>query len=284
MSILKTILDQKHREVSEAKATTPLEVIKTAAEQRSMLLELSAALRSAAITSAAVIAEIKRASPSKGDIAPWIKPVQIAKSYKDAGAAAISVLTDKQFFKGDLKFIPEIKREVDGIPVLRKEFIVDPYQLYESKAAGADAVLLIVAALTAEKLLQLYLIADEIGLEVLVEVHNEAELDQFVALLKGIGSSYFTPPLLGINNRDLNTFAVDLATTERLIGLLPSRLAAGGMKSVAEQLLIVTESGLFTAADLRRMHRAGATGFLIGESLLAQGDPGENLARLLADL
>jgi indole-3-glycerol phosphate synthase len=209
----------------------------------------------------AIIAEIKRASPSKGDILPGLDPAAVARDYAGLGAAAISVLTDRHF-KGSLEDLRAVRTAVD-LPLLRKDFIFDRYQLHQSRAAGADCILLIAAMLTEADLAALYAAARELGLQALVEVHNEIELD--AAARSGA-------EIVGINNRDLHTFATDIAVTERLL------------KDYRGAALIVSESGIDTPADIRRLDRAGARAFLIGESLLRGGDPRRKLEALRAAL
>jgi indole-3-glycerol phosphate synthase len=205
----------------------------------------------------AIIAEVKRASPSKGDILPGLDPAAVARDYAAAGAAAISVLTDRHF-KGSLEDLRAVREAVD-LPLLRKDFIFDPYQLYEARAAGADCILLIAAMLNEADLTALYAAARELGLQVLVEVHNEAEL----RVAERAGAE-----IVGINNRDLHTFVTDIAVTERLLE---------GYHGTA---LVVSESGIDTADDICRLDRAGARAFLIGESLLRDGDPRRKLEAL----
>jgi indole-3-glycerol phosphate synthase len=206
----------------------------------------------------AIIAEIKRASPSKGDIFHGLDPASVAVDYAKAGAAAISVLTDKHF-KGSLDDLREVRAAVDR-PVLRKDFIFDPYQVYEARAAGADCILLIVAMLKEGQLRSLAALARELKMATLVEAHNESEFQ----LAEKIGTG-----LIGINNRDLHTFKTDIAVTERLLD------------SYKGDALIVTESGIDSAADIRRLDASGARAFLIGESLLRTGAPGARLSELM---
>jgi indole-3-glycerol phosphate synthase len=206
-----------------------------------------------------VIAELKRRSPSKGEIRADFDPVAIARAYEAGGAAALSVLTDERFFGGSLAVL-EAVRAATALPLLRKDFVIDPVQIDEARAAGADAVLLIVAALAKPELEELHAHAVALGLDVLVEVHDEAELDA----AKGVGAD-----LIGINNRDLRTFVTDLAVTERLA------------KRVPQGALVVAESGIFGPEDVARLQRAGAAAFLVGESLMREADPGRALRRLL---
>jgi indole-3-glycerol phosphate synthase len=206
-----------------------------------------------------VVAELKRRSPSKGEIRADFDPVAIARAYEAGGAAALSVLTDERFFGGSLAVL-EAVRAATSLPLLRKDFVIDPVQIDEARAAGADAVLLIVAALAPPELVRLHAHALGLGLDVLVEVHDEAELDA----AKDVGAD-----LIGINNRDLRTFVTELAVTERLA------------KRVPHGALVVAESGIFGPEDVARLQRAGAAAFLVGESLMREPDPGRALRRLL---
>lgn len=215
----------------------------------------------------AVIAELKKASPSKGIIRPDFDPVAIARSYEAGGAAALSVLTDLSYFQGSLDYLKAI-REAVRLPLLRKDFIIGGAQILEARAAGADAVLLIVAAFagpsadgrTVAQLAELLKLTRELGMDGLVEVHDEAEMQ----VAAEIGAD-----LIGINNRDLRTFVTDLAVTERVASLCPPGA------------LLVSESGIFTASDVRRVHEAGARAILVGESLMRQPEPGAGIATLL---
>ena len=208
----------------------------------------------------AIISEIKKASPSAGVIAAEFDPARIAKSYEQGGAAALSVLTDRQFFQGSIEDL-EQARAATSLPVLRKDFTLDPYHIIQAAAAGADAVLLIVAALSDSELAELLAVAEERDLDALVEVHDERELDR--ALAAGAD-------LIGINNRNLKTLQVSLETSFALAKMLP------------RNVLAVSESGIRTADDIRRLMDAGFQAFLIGESLMKQPDPGAALAELIA--
>jgi indole-3-glycerol phosphate synthase len=207
-----------------------------------------------------IIAEVKKASPSKGLIRAEFDPVAIARSYAAGGASAISVLTEERFFQGRLRDLEDIRAAV-GLPLLRKDFTIDPYQLFEARACGADAVLLIAAMLDAKRMRDLRQQATELSLDALVEVHTENELAAAVEA----GAQ-----LIGVNNRDLKTFEVDLATAERLAPLVPAGMAA------------VCESGIDSLEQIRRMERCGIHAFLIGESLMRSPEPGEKLRELLA--
>jgi indole-3-glycerol phosphate synthase len=208
----------------------------------------------------AVIAEVKKASPSVGVIAENFDPVAVATAYDRGGASAISVLTDERYFQGNLGFLPRI-REVTGAPLLRKDFIIDEVQIYESVVAGADAILLIVAALTQPELLHLLKVAGACQLDVLVEVHDREELDRALQT---------DACILGINNRSLKTFEVDLHTTETL------------SEDVPEDIILVSESGIKTDADARRVFEWGANGVLVGEGLMRCSDPAKTIHDFMA--
>jgi indole-3-glycerol phosphate synthase len=199
-----------------------------------------------------VIAELKRRSPSRGEIRPDFDPVACAKQYAAGGAAALSILTDEHYFGGQLGYLKCVRDEV-ALPLLRKDFTIDVYQIDEARAAGADAILLIVSALADDQLVAFRTHAHSLGLDCLVEVHDEPELGR--ALSAGAD-------LIGVNNRNLATFEVDLETTERLASALPAD----------RHVLLVAESGIFTSADVSRLTRAGAQAFLVGESLMRQPD------------
>ncbi|HEY5672844.1 MAG TPA: indole-3-glycerol phosphate synthase TrpC [Malonomonas sp.] len=209
----------------------------------------------------ALIAEVKKGSPSKGIIRADFDPLEIARIYQDAGATCLSVLTDEQYFYGHLRYLGLIREQV-SLPLLRKDFIIDPYQVVQARVAGADAILLIAAALDDDRLRELALLAGELRLDTLLEVHDEAELERALQL---------PVDLVGINNRNLKTFVTDLGTTERLAGRIP-----------AEQLAIA-ESGISSRADIKRLKAAGARAFLIGESLMRETDIEAKLSDLIRD-
>ena len=257
MTILDEILARKEREVRESRERVPAAEMAARAEAGGPIRGFRAAL--AQSEGPAVIAEIKRKSPSKGEIRADFDPVGCARAYAAGGAAALSILTDAEFFGGCLAHM-EAARAAVALPVIRKDFVIDGYQVDEARAHGADAILLIVAALEPTVLGDLHGRAREWGLDVLVEVHDEAELS--VALETGAD-------LVGVNNRDLRTFATDLATTERLAPLVPA------------SVLLVAESGIGTPGDLRRLTEAGARAFLVGESLMRENDVQAALQRLL---
>jgi indole-3-glycerol phosphate synthase len=254
-SILDDIFAAKRAEVRAQRAAVPPAAIAAAAVRAPAPRPFLAALRA---HRPAIIAEVKRASPSKGDILPGLDPATVARNYAAAGAAAISVLTDRHF-KGSLDDLRAVRAAVD-LPLLRKDFIFDPYQLYEARAAGADCVLLIAAMLKEGELRSLAALAHELNLAALIEVHDEAEF----TLARKVDAE-----LIGINNRDLHTFKTDLATTENLL------------RGYDGEALIVAESGIETPADIGRLEAAGARAFLIGESLLRSGRPQAALATLV---
>jgi indole-3-glycerol phosphate synthase len=259
--ILQTILAVKREEVSAARKRESAVALRRRAEQRDDRRDFSRALREmVAAGRAAVIAEVKKASPSKGVLRENFDPAAIGASYAQGGAACLSVLTDVQFFQGAPAYL-EQARTASGLPALRKDFIVDEYQLYEARAWGADCVLLIVAALDKYQLRDLEAAAQAIGLSVLVEVHDARELDVALDL---------KTPLVGVNNRNLRTFEVSLDTT---LELLP-RVDAGR--------LVITESGILAPADVQRMRAAQVHAFLVGEAFMRAPDPGAELARLFA--
>ncbi len=256
MSVLGEILERKREEVAAAKRVrSPRELAKAAADA-APCRGFRNALESG--DAPAIIAEIKRRSPSRGEIRPNFDPEACGDAYAAGGAAALSILTDEHYFGGHLDFLERVRSRV-ALPILRKDFTIDRYQIDEARVFGADAVLLIVAALERDALADLHGYAGSRGLDVLVEVHDEGEL----ATARGVGAT-----LLGINNRDLRTFETHLEVTERLAPGIP------------EDVLLVAESGIHTAADIDRLQRAGARAFLVGESLMREDDPGEALRRL----
>jgi indole-3-glycerol phosphate synthase len=257
--ILQRILAVKAREVAAAKAARPLPAVRLAARQAPAARGFAAALAArVAAGKAAVIAEIKKASPSKGVLREDFQPAAIAASYAAHGAACLSVLTDREFFQGAAEYLLEA-RAACQLPVLRKDFLVDEYQIYEARAWGADCVLLIVAALRPPRLRALNALAQELGMDVLVEVHGADELQPALDL---------EGALLGINNRNLRSFEVRLETT---LDLLPS---------LPEGRLVITESGILESGDVRRMRQHGVHAFLVGEAFMRAADPGVALAEL----
>ena len=259
--ILGKILTTKAEEVISAQVERPFEMLEREARAASAPRGFAAALRAQLDAGrAAVVVEIKRASPSKGLLREAFDPAAIAASYERAGATCLSVLTDRPFFQGAPEFLVDA-RAACPMPVLRKEFIIDEYQVVESRALGADAILLIVAALDDARLAALEACASGLGMDVLVEVHDAAELERALGL-PGV--------LLGINNRNLRTFDVSLQTT---IALLPQ---------VPADRLVVTESGIVAQRDVAQMRRHGVHAFLVGEAFMRATDPGAELARLFA--
>ena len=254
-NILEKIVWEKDREVAAARDRVPLDQLKRQVAELPAPRDFVAALR-AACRKPAVIAEVKKASPSKGVIREDFDAELIAKGYSAGGASCLSVLTDKQFFQGGFDVLVKVRQVVE-LPLLCKDFILSPYQLYQARAAGADAALLIAAILTDVDMAYLLKVARSLGLAVLVEVHDAAELERVLAL-DGV-------QLIGINNRDLASFHTDLATTEQLTAQYGDQIRAKGA-------LLVSESGLFSRDDLDRVHSAGADAVLVGESLMRQPD------------
>ncbi|WP_397412697.1 indole-3-glycerol phosphate synthase TrpC [Polaromonas sp.] len=260
--ILNKIVAVKREEVAAAVKRKPLAAMRFDAESRVLTRDFVGALR-AKISAGkpAVIAEIKKASPSKGVLRADFIPADIAQSYAEHGAACLSVLTDKDFFQGSIDYLKQARASC-SLPVLRKDFIVDPYQVYESRVMGADCILLIAACLDDAQMKALEALAFSLDMAVLVEVHDRAELQRALQL---------KTPLLGINNRNLQTFEVSLDTT---LGLL---------KDVPADRLLVTESGISTPADVARLREAKVNAFLVGEAFMRAEDPGVALAGLFPD-
>lgn len=259
--ILNRILEVKRAEIAAAQRQKPQAGIEAEALAQTAPRNFLGAIQAKiAAGKAAVIAEIKKASPSKGVIREDFRPAEIAASYASHGAACLSVLTDEQFFQGSADYLKAARSACD-IPVLRKDFMIDPYQVYEARAMGADCILLIAAALNLAQMRELEDVAHNLGMSVLVEVHNGEELEQAVQL---------QTPLLGINNRNLRTFDVTLDTT---LSLLP-RIPAGKT--------VVTESGIFTPEDVKLMRDHAVHTFLVGEAFMRQPDPGLALAQVFA--
>ena len=260
--ILQRILARKVEEITERSARLPLVELSARVADLPPTRGFAAAIEAKLEAGLpAVIAEVKKASPSQGVIRAQFDPAAIATSYAAAGAACLSVLTDADFFQGSEAYLQQA-RAACGLPVLRKDFTIDAYQVYEARAIGADAILLIVAALGDAALLELALLAAELDLDVLVEVHDEDELARALDI---------PAPLVGINNRNLRTFETSLDTTLRLRG------------RVDEGRVLVTESGIHAPADVARMREAGVGAFLVGEAFMRASDPGAELARLFFD-
>ena len=257
--ILQRILAVKAKEVAAAKTQRPLSAMRIAAAAMPEPRDFAGALRAkVAVGEAAVIAEIKKASPSRGVLREDFDPAAIAASYAGHGAACLSVLTDQQFFQGSADYLRSA-RAACSLPVLRKDFMLDAYQVYEASAMGADCILLIVAALNPRRMQELAAIATDLGMAVLVEVHNSVELDRALEL---------KTPLIGINNRNLHTFETRLDVT---LGLV---------KRIPPDRIVITESGILQPADVSLMRDNGVDCFLVGEAFMRAPDPGAELARL----
>ena len=269
-TVLQKIIDVKHEEVAQGRLSVPDAEMARRARQRladspcrgfeaALRQKVAAAVRSGGPAAPAVIAEIKKASPSKGVIRPDFDPAAIARSYADGGATCLSVLTDRQFFQGSNDYLQDA-RQHSGLPVLRKDFMVDTWQVMEAAAIGADCILLIVAALSDGQMAELEACAREFGLDVLVEAHDADELRRALQL---------QTRLLGINNRDLRSFEVSLQTTLSLLDQVPG------------DRLLVTESGILTADDVALMRGHGVHAFLVGEAFMRAPDPGAALRELM---
>ncbi|OZB53171.1 MAG: indole-3-glycerol-phosphate synthase [Stenotrophomonas sp. 14-69-23] len=257
--ILNTILARKTQEVAERSARVPLSELKARVADASPVRGFASALQAAiANGDPAVIAEVKKASPSKGVIRPDFRPAEIAVSYELGGASCLSVLTDVDFFQGADAYLREA-REACTLPVLRKDFVIDPYQVVEARVLGADCILLIVSALDDRQLAGLSDLAMQLGMDVLVEVHDIDELERAIQV---------PVPLVGINNRNLRTFEVSLDTTLSMRAAVP------------RDRLLVTESGILGPADVRTMREAGVNAFLVGEAFMRVEEPGEGLRQL----
>ncbi len=264
-TILKKIIARKHEEVAERSARVSLDDLKAQiarqqggdTDPRGFVANLERSLKDGR---AAVIAEIKKASPSKGVIRDPFVPADIAPSYEKGGASCLSVLTDVDFFQGSDEYLQQA-RAACALPVIRKDFIVDPYQVYEARALGADCILLIVAALDDQQLADLSALTHELGMDVLIEVHNEAELQRILPL---------NTRLIGINNRDLHTFEVSLDNTFKLLEQIP------------QDRIVVTESGILSPEDVAAMQAREVNAFLIGEAFMRADDPGQTLAEFFA--
>jgi indole-3-glycerol phosphate synthase len=257
MNILEDILEHKRQEIALAKKAIPAEYLEDKPDFARRCFSLHKALSKKDV---AVIAEIKKASPSKKIIREDFNPLTIAREYVGGGASALSVLTDKKYFQGDIRFITDIRSSVP-IPILRKDFIIDSYQLTEAKAFGADAVLLIAAALKPERLRDLFHEAAALGLECLVEVHTIHELNIL---------NYIPAKIIGINNRNLSNFTIDISTTIRVTSRIP------------KDIIVVSESGITNRADINQLTTHGIHAVLVGESLMRAQNPGEALRALLS--
>lgn len=259
--ILNKILAVKVQEVAAAQVNKPFDAIRIEAEQALPTRDFVGAIRAKLDAGqAAVIAEIKKTSPSKGVLRADFHPAEIAQSYAAHGAACLSVLTDEQFFQGCADYLKQARAACD-LPVLRKDFIVDAYQIYQARAMGADAILLIAAALDVAQMQAFEVLAHSLGMAVLVEVHNTGELDAALQL---------TTPLIGVNNRNLRTFEVSLQNTLDLLAHIPNGR------------IVVTESGILSAADVKLMRDQQVNTFLVGEAFMRANNPGAELARVFA--
>ena len=257
--ILKKIVAVKHEEIAASLRKKSLEAVRADAESRVLTRDFVGAMRHKIDNGqSAVIAEIKKASPSKGVLRADFMPADIAQSYAEHGAACLSVLTDAQFFQGSADFLKQARASCD-LPVLRKDFMVDPYQVYEARVMGADCILLIAACLDDAQMKDMEAVARSMDMAVLVEVHDAEELNRALKL---------KTPLVGINNRNLRTFEVSLDTT------------LGMLKDVPADRILVTESGILSSADVQKMREAHVNAFLVGEAFMRAPDPGVELERL----
>lgn len=260
--ILDEIITVKREEVADLLRQKPFSAMRSDAESRVLTRDFSGALRNK-ITAGkpAVIAEVKKASPSKGVLRSDFIPADIAQSFAESGAACLSVLTDKNFFQGSVEYFKQARASC-SLPALRKDFMVDAYQIYESRVMGADCILLIAAVLDDLQMKDFEAVSIALDMAVLVEVHDAAELERALKL---------KTPLIGINNRNLKTFDVSLDTTLELLGQIPP------------DRIVITESGISTAQDVKRMRDAGVNAFLVGEALMRAEDPGIALGQLFGD-
>ncbi|MBT7905097.1 indole-3-glycerol phosphate synthase TrpC [Porticoccaceae bacterium] len=260
-TILKKILDRKREEIAERSATVSLEQLKQQAALASAPRGFAAAMTAKiAAGESAVIAEIKKASPSKGVIRENFDPADIAASYADGGAACLSVLTDVDFFQGADKYLQQA-RDACHLPVIRKDFIIDQYQIYEARAMGADCILLIVSALAEKQLADLHDLAISLGMDVLIEVHDAAELSIALKL---------DNPMVGINNRNLHSFEVSLDNTYQLLEKIP------------DNRIVITESGIHSREDVAAMRQQKVNAFLVGEAFMRSEEPGDRLSEMFS--
>ena len=254
--MLDKIIAQKRQEIEQRKKITTMTYLQERIARQKPPLDIALTLKGDHIR---LIAEVKQASPSRGMLSPNLNPIELAQTYAEGGAAAISVLTEANYFMGSIEHLSAI-REVVGLPLLRKDFIFDPYQVYESRAYGADALLLIAAVLNQEQLKELVSLSHNLGLRCLVEVHNTGEVER--AVLSGA-------KIIGINNRDLNTFTVDITTTCRLRPLIP------------QERIVVSESGIKSKRDIEKLGKWGVDAVLVGEALVTAGDVMAKMKELL---
>ena len=255
--MLDRIIAQKRQEIEQRKKIATMTYLQERIARQKPPLDIALTLKGDHIR---LIAEVKQASPSRGMLRPNLNPVELAQTYAEGGAAAISVLTEANYFMGSIEHLAAI-REVVGLPLLRKDFIFDPYQVYESRAYGADALLLIAAVLNQEQLKELVSLSHSLGLRCLVEVHNTDEVER--AVLSGA-------EIIGINNRDLNTFTVDITTTRRLRPLIP------------QERIVISESGIKSKRDIEKLGKWGVDAVLVGEALVTAGDVWAKMKELLS--
>lgn len=258
MTILKNIIADKKEELEQIKKSLPLSILKDRITRCDVVRDFSCVLKA---NNFQLVTEVKRASPSKGIFLPEYNPVQISREYANGGAAAISVLTEKKYFGGSIEHLSAIRKEL-SLPLLRKDFIFDPYQVYESRAFGADALLLIAAVLNLEQLKELLLLSHSLNLKCLVEVHNKAEIELILPVNE--------IEIIGINNRDLSTFNVDIETTRRLRPLIPPNK------------IVISESGIKDSNDIKKLKEWGVNAALIGESLLTANSISSKMKEFLS--
>jgi indole-3-glycerol phosphate synthase len=256
--MLDKIIAQKRQEIEQRKKESTINYLQQRIAQQKPTLDLALALKGDHIQ---LIAEVKQASPSRGMLIPNFNPIELAQTYAEGSAAAISVLTEENYFMGSIEHLAEIK-EVVGLPLLRKDFIFDPYQVYESRAYGADALLLIAAILNQEQLKELVSLSHSLGLRCLVEVHNKGEVER--AILS-------EAEIIGINNRDLNTFTIDITTTRRLRPLIP------------KERIVVSESGIKSKRDIEKLGKWGVDAVLVGEALVTASDIPTKMKELIGE-
>lgn len=258
-TILDTIIEHKHMEVLKRKGRKPLDQLRKKPLYSREPLD---PLRIFRADQPNIIAEFKRRSPSRGMMSDIKDPVPVVESYQQGGAAAVSVLTDRDFFGGSFRDLEAVKSQVAGMPLLRKDFMIDPYQVHEAKAYGADIILLIAAVLNRETVRELAEVARSLGLSVLLEIHREEEIEKWTPAIT----------MIGVNNRDLHDFSVNIDRSERLFHLLPS------------ETIRISESGLQSVGDVRRLYETGYRGFLVGEKFMTAPSPGEALSRFIANI
>lgn len=259
MSVLAKICDDKREHVEQCKAAVSLEELKKRIQEQAAPRGFIQRIKSISADGVALITEVKKASPSKGVIREDFSPSEIAKTYEDNGAACLSVLTDIPYFQGSDEYFKAV-RETVSLPMLRKDFMIDPYQIYESRALGADCILIIIAALELPQAQDLSALSEELGMDVLVEVHNEEELEAALS---------FSPHMVGVNNRNLKTLDVDVQTSFDLLSLIP------------DTSVKIAESGISDPQTIESLQEAGYDGFLVGESLMRQTDIGSGVRKLL---